>query len=590
MSRRSLARSSAFAAATAALFVASTLASFAFGQAACAPMRDLTSIPMVQGKAERSPYTSERVVVEGVVTAAFLGRDQLGGVFLQDPVGDGDPATSDAIFVKLRAADVAATGDPNPGDVMRVSGTVLERNAMTTLDRLVLVQRCGSGELPAATPLSLPLRGDDAWERLEGMRMRAEAPLTVTEVYELGRYGRLALAHAPLFVASQLPTGSAADPAGERIWHSIELDDGFGDENRDPPSYLYPDGLPPRVGDLLMGVEAVVVSEGLGAYRLDPLLAPTLVRANPRPLAPPPVGVEAGAPDGWRVAGLNAFNLFTSIPGRGARSELEIERQRDKLVSTLVGLDADVVGLMEVENDGGRTVSALVAALNARLGAERYAAVGYAEGALGTDAITQALVYRRDRVEPIGVFTDASAIHDRPPLAATFQDLVSGETISVIVVHFKSKGSCPAAGDVDTGYGCWNLRRSAQMSATIAFAEEIADATGDPDVLVVGDLNSYAAEPPLRIARLANWHDLGGLLPGADRYSYVYFGERGTLDYALASPSLARQVRGVAYWHVNADEAPLLNYFTTYNPPSAYRPDAFRSSDHDPVLVGIGFP
>lgn len=592
MSRRTLVPRSAFSAA--ALLLAAGLVSFAFGQGACAPARDLTSIPMVQGTAERSPFTSDQVVVQGVVTATFLDRDQLGGVFLQDPFGDDDPATSDAIFVKLRAADLAATGEPNPGDVMRVSGTVLERNAMTTIDRLVFVQRCGSGELPAATPLTLPLRGDDAWERLEGMRVRAESALTVTEVYELGRYGRLALADAPLLIASQLAAGTADEPGNERVWHSIELDDGYGDENRDPPAYLHADGLPPRVGDRLTGVEAVVVSEGLGAYRLDPLAAPTLVRANPRPLAPPSVGVEAGDPNGWRVAGLNAFNLFTSIPGRGARSPVEIERQREKLVATLVGLDADVVGLMEVENDGGRTLADLVAALNERYEGEgyeggRYAAVPYSDGPLGTDAITQALIYRRDRVEPLEVFTDASAIHDRPPLAATFRDLVSGEVLSVVVVHFKSKGSCPAAGDVDTGSGCWNLRRSAQMSATIAFGQRIADTTGDPDVLVVGDLNAYAAEPPLRIARLANWHDLGGRLPTTERYSYVYFGERGTLDYALASPSLARQVRGFVYWHVNADEAPLLNYFTSYNPPSAYRPDAFRSSDHDPLLVGIGF-
>lgn len=586
--RRSLARSSSFAAATAALVVAS-VASHALGQSVCAPALDLTSIPMVQGTAERSPFTSDEVVVEGVVTAAFLGPGQLGGVFLQDPDGDGNPATSDAVFVKLRAADLRAAGEPSPGDVMRVSGTVLERNAMTTLDRLTLVQRCGSAELPQATPFVLPLRGDDAWERLEGMLVRPASTVSITEVYELGRYGRLSLAAAPLTVPSQLPAGTSPATAAERVWHQVALDDGSAEENRDPPAYLHGDGLPPRVGDLLTNVEAVVVSEGLGAFRLDPVRRPTLVRANPRPHTPPPVGVEPGAPDGWRVAGLNAFNLFTSIPGRGARSPAEIERQRDKLISTLVGLNADIVGLMEVENDGGATVAALLADLNARLGEERYAAVDYPGGALGTDAIAQALIYRRDRVTPVEVTTDERGIHDRPPLAATFQDLVSGETISVIVVHFKSKGSCPPAGDVDTGYGCWNLRRSAQMSATLQFAERIVNTSHDPDVLIVGDLNAYGAEPPLRIARLAGWHDLGARLPSEERYSYVYFGERGTLDYALASPALAAQVSGVAYWHVNADEAPLLNYFTTYNPPSAYRPDAFRSSDHDPVLVGVGF-
>src|SRR5690606_11338235 len=121
MSRRTLVPRSAFSAA--ALLLAAGLVSFAFGQGACAPARDLTSIPMVQGTAEPTPFTSDPVVVPGAVTATFSDRGQLGGVFLQDPFGDDDPATSAAIFVKRRAADLAATGEPSPGDVMRVSGT-----------------------------------------------------------------------------------------------------------------------------------------------------------------------------------------------------------------------------------------------------------------------------------------------------------------------------------------------------------------------------------------------------------------------------------------------------------------------------------
>lgn len=565
--------------------------------AACPPAPDLVAIPAVQGAGERSPRTSERVTVQGVVVASFLGRDQLGGVFLQDPLGDGDPATSDAVFVKLRSADLAFIGDrdgagePAPGDVLQVTGTVLERNAMTTVDRLTNAVRCGQAALPDAVAFALPLASDQAWERWEGMRVASGTPLTITEVYDLGRYGRVTLAATPLTVASQRPTSAATSAAGDvadgRARRSIDLDDASSAENRDPPPFLHPDGLPARVGDRLHDVEAVVVSEGLGAYRLEPLRAPTLERANPRPTTPPPVGVAPGDAQGVRVAALNVFNLFTSIPGRGARSEVEIVRQRDKLVSALVGLDADVVGLMEVENDGGRTLRALVDALNDRLGEERYAAVPLPERGLGTDAIAQALVYRRDRLVVTSTTNDPSAVHDRPPLAATFRQLASGERFSVIVVHFKSKGSCPAAGDVDTGSGCWSLRRAAQMSAAVTFAERVASAAEDDDVVIVGDLNAYAAEPPLRVALLAGWHDLGGRLPDAERYSYVYFGERGTLDYALASPSLAAQVTGFAYWHVNADEAPLLNYFTSYNPPAAYRPDAFRASDHDPLLVGI---
>lgn len=76
-------------------------------------------------------------------------------------------------------------------------------------------------------------------------------------------------------------------------------------------------------------------------------------------------------------------------------------------------------------------------------------------------------------------------------------------------------------------------------------------------------------------------------VPARERYSYVFEGRSGELDHALVGRDLLRRVTGAAIWHINADEARILDYNTEFNPPGLYRPDAFRSSDHDPVLVGL---
>jgi hypothetical protein len=70
----------------------------------------------------------------------------------------------------------------------------------------------------------------------------------------------------------------------------------------------------------------------------------------------------------------------------------------------------------------------------------------------------------------------------------------------------------------------------------------------------------------------------------------VFDGQSGYLDHSLANPSLAAQVTGAADWHINADEPDLLDYDTSFKPAAQdalYEPNAYRSSDHDPVIVGL---
>jgi predicted extracellular nuclease len=107
-------------------------------------------------------------------------------------------------------------------------------------------------------------------------------------------------------------------------------------------------------------------------------------------------------------------------------------------------------------------------------------------------------------------------------------------------------------------------------------------------MLVIGDLNSYGQEDPIdTLVSGGLVNQLAKYVPLAERYSYVFDGQSGYLDHALATGSLSGQVRGATVWHINADEPRVLDYNTEFNPAYLYNPDKFRSSDHDPIVVGL---
>ena len=77
---------------------------------------------------------------------------------------------------------------------------------------------------------------------------------------------------------------------------------------------------------------------------------------------------------------------------------------------------------------------------------------------------------------------------------------------------------------------------------------------------------------------------------GTYAYSYTFDGQAGYLDHALANGPLAAQVTGAADWHINSDEPDILDYDTTFKPAAQdalYEPNQYRTSDHDPVIVGL---
>ncbi|GBF07955.1 endonuclease/exonuclease/phosphatase [Deinococcus aerius] len=555
----------------------------------------VTGIPTIQGSGAASPLVGQGVTVRGVVTADY--QTGLGGFYLQDAKGDNDPATSDGLFVFTGSAPQNVA----PGDFVQFTGVVREYKASsdkkddtaTQLDTLSDFTKCGGGL--ALKPVEVKAPFNDL-ERYEGMLVTFPEKLTVTDNFSFGRYGELGLAAGGrLFTPTN---GNVSTTAEQNDARRIILDDASSKQN--PATLPYLDtNKTRRTGDSVTGLTGVL-RYGNDAFKVEPTVAPTFVNENPRPERPKDVGGTL------KVAGANVLNYFVTFGpnDRGANNAYEFGRQKAKVVAALKGLDADIVTLMEVQNNGDTALQDLVGGLNEAYGANTYAAIQ--TGVIGTDAIKVAMIYKPARVTPVGsplVDDNADGVYSRPPLAQTFQDKGTGGVLTVVANHLKSKGSCPTSGDVDTGQGCWNQLRVQQAQKLLGFVDRLKTRSGDADVLLMGDFNAYGDEDPIKAIVAGGFVSENKRIPAEDRYSYQFGGLFGYLDHALASTNLDTQVTGITEWHINADEPTLIDYnvefknnpnCTSGNPagssctsPDLYQPNAFRASDHDPVLIGL---
>jgi hypothetical protein len=467
---------------------------------------------------------------------------------------------------------------------------------------------CSSGSIITPTSISLPVAALADLERFEGMLVQTEQTLTVTETFTLGRFGEVSLSAGGRLsnpTAVMEPGAPAIALADLNDRSRIILDDGNGQQNRDPILYPEPAGLSAtntlRIGDTVEA-QSFVLEQRFG-YRLQPVGTVAFSHTNPRPAVPPSVGGDV------RVASFNVLNYFNGdglgggFPtARGAETQFELDRQEAKIVTAIAALDGDVVGLMELENDAGpnSAIADLVAALNAATTPGTYAYID--TGIVGTDAIKVALIYQPGTVTPVGPFAVLDSSVDprfidtksRPAIAQTFDSVADGARVTVVVNHLKSKGSdCNDVGDPDLNDGAGNCNVTRRLAAEALVDWLATDPTGsvDDDVLIIGDLNSYAKEDPIDVLLAGGYADLAQDEIGPSAYSYVFDGESGYLDYALSSESLTGQVSGVGEWHINADEPIVLDYNTNFKSPgqitSLFAPNQFRASDHDPVLVGL---
>lgn len=584
----------------------------------------LTPIYQIQGDGSSSPLIGQSVSTRGVVTLRTNN-----GFFMQDPTGDGRPETSDGIFVFTGTVPTVSAGQ-----LVQLTGTVVEFNtgAATNADTLahpvteltsisgLTVQ--GTGSAVAPVEVVLPETVNDELERYEGMLVTLRGPLTVSQNFFLGRYGQLTLSaggrlETPTNRHRPGPEAQALADANARA--RILLDDATSIQNPNPTPYLAADNTV-RAGDIVASVTGVIdyglatnSNTGFGDYKIQPSAPVVVTRVNARSAAPEAVGGNL------RVASVNVLNYFTtftdgttasgqsgqgcSLGGvvdaancRGASNAAEFARQKTKIVEAIAALDADVVGLMEIQNNGATAVQNLVDALNAKLGSGAYSRVVDPAAGTGDDAIKVAMIYRAARVAPLGAaLSDTAPIHNRPPLAQAFV-APNGERFAVIVNHFKSKGCDGAAGadlDQGDGQGCFNDRRTQQAQALRSFASSVQSTARTDDVLLIGDFNAYAQEDPIATLTAAGFVDQVGMF-NAFGYSYVFDGAAGRLDHALSSGPLAAKVSGATEWHVNADEPSVIDYNLEFKQPACascgpdyYSATPYRSSDHDPVVVGL---
>ena len=567
-----------------------------------------TPVAAIQGVGQQSPLLNKTVSTSGVVTAVLYPGSKAAGVLLQSLTPDNNPKTSEALFI----ADKELARTAKPGQQLQVKGKVDELNGMTALVD-VKTSVCGQQAAPAPFMAKLPVQSTQDWEALEGQYLSFSQALIVNDTYPLARYGEILLADKRLWIATDLyrPGKEANQLEQQQQLSQLWLDDGIFEQNPDP--VIFPDGNlsatnTVRIGDTVQNLQGYLIETQQG-YRLVAAQRPEFVATNARPAAP-----KAKAADHIRVASFNVLNFFTGETAaspfptrRGATDANELQRQQAKMIAALSAMDADVIGLLEVENNGFAERSALatlVRELNKALGVQRYAFV-QPQQALGGDAIKVALIYNQHKVTEAGkavMITEGPfAYGSRAPLTQTFKAKSTESLFTVSVNHFKSKGSCPdkqsdttdkGNRDNKDGQGCWNQSRVEAAKALTAWLKTQPTAVDTPHQLVIGDLNAYRQEDPIYTLEQAGWMHLAPK-GEAGHYSYVFRGRTGSLDHALASKSMAKQLMVFQHWNINADEPAVLDYNTEFKSKaqqqSLYAPDPFRSSDHDPVLIDFKF-
>lgn len=591
-------------------------------------VEEITLISAIQGSGNVSPLEGETVTVEAIVTMVTPGLD---GFFLQeeDIDNDDDDQNSEGVFVYTGNNSAEWLADNlEAGQQIRISGRVSEYFNRTQLSaEQSSLQILDSGlALPESQRINMPFTDKEGLEAFEGMRAVIKAldgePLVVTELFELGRYGEVTLSSGGRL--EQFTEVNTPDVDGYTAWledaaaRTIKIDDATSSQNPDPIIYgrngeeLSAEN-PLRGGDELAELEGVL-DFSFGEWKVQNVDGLDFTGPE-RPATP---DADALGNPGVTVASFNVLNYFNTLDEngnrtvtlngtehspRGADNAEEFARQEAKLIEAINASGADIVGLMEIENNGyseGSAVAALVDALNADAEVKGLEGVTWAfsvpednEGNVispGDDAIAVGMIYNSEVVTARGAAatkTDgAFAMDNRAPLLQTFEENMSGEVFSAVVNHFKSKGSV-VNGENAIGDGQAN-----NNPTRVKAAEELSDwlasdptASGDGDVLIIGDLNAYAMEDPITMLAEAGYTRI------SDDYSYVFDGFWGSLDHTLVSESMMNQVSGTSTWHINADEASALDYNTDFTndrqDENLFAGDPFRSSDHDPILVGL---
>ncbi|WP_426518328.1 ExeM/NucH family extracellular endonuclease [Diaminobutyricibacter sp. McL0618] len=595
------------------------------------------SIADIQGTGDVSPKAGATVATVGVVTAQYA-TGGFNGFYIQTPGTGGavdlaGHTASDAVFV----FGSAFAGTVAPGDYVKVTGAVSEFNGLTEITASA-VSKLDASTVTAPVPATVGLPGTAAQrESLEGMLIAPQGAFTVTDVYSANQYGEIALAAGdkPLVQATETARPGSAEytaALAANAARSVTLDDGASTNflsaaNKSKPLPYLSLTAPVRVGEAVTFTRPVVLDYRNSAWKFQPTAELTPANAaavqpvafsNTRSAAPVNVGGDL------RLATFNVLNYFTTTgdqlsgctfytdrdgnritvntgcDARGAADATSLKRQQDKIVAAINGLTADVVSLEEIENSArfglnrDDALSTLVAALNTAAGSDVWAYVKSPSTVPSSeDVIRTAFIYKKANAQPVGesrILDDVAFSNARQPLAQAFKKVGTKDSSAFVAIvnHFKSKGSGTGAdADQGDGQGASNASRVKQAQALVAFANERKATLGLDKVLLIGDFNAYLNEDPIKVLTDAGYIDQ--VTSRTRKYTYSFDGTVGSLDHVLASPAADKAISGADVWNINSVESVALEYSRyNYNVTNFYAADPYRSSDHDPIVVGLG--
>ncbi|WP_349912963.1 ExeM/NucH family extracellular endonuclease [Acinetobacter pittii] len=572
-----------------------------------------TPIADLSTAAQNQSYT-----VRGVITADYRYANGFSGFYVQTPDTKARANVSNAIFVYIPNSSAVKGGQI--GDEVILRGRLTTYQNQLQLDQLQQdIQTCNSNMANQVQPISLELPfasltggSTHSPQRYQGMLVKLPQTLTVSENYNYGRYGELSLSLGRLYIPTNLYPALSPEAkalAQKNLLSKIIFDDGYNNQNRTPwlpTNFSAVNTL--RSGYQLKNAEGILEYRFNG-WRVQPVLGrnqpEVITQTNPRQ------SLITKNANHIRVASFNVLNYDNGATGfpteRGATTQAEFDKQHRKIVSALKAIDADVYGLMEIANNGYGPNSAITH-LTSALGSDWKYVVPENLDRLGGDAIAVAIIYNSKRVRPLNkpVVLDLGD-KNRTTLAQSFQAVRGNKTFTVVPNHLKSK-SCSGvdASSIDAdqkdGQGCWNPTRVKAVDQIVQWLAKNPTQVPKQNALLVGDMNSYAKEEPILSFEKANYKVLlndAKVGQGTQAYSYVFGvasdangnGGAGNLDHAIADAALYPKVVRTFAWHINADEPTVLDYNEEYKTDEQkalfYGEDAYRSSDHDPVIVDL---
>ncbi len=266
--------------------------------------------------------------------------------------------------------------------------------------------------------------------------------------------------------------------------------------------------------------------------------------------------------------------------GYGPDDSDEAAKQHAKIMDALTHIQADIFGFVEIEQ-GQTALEKLATSLSSTTG-HTYSYID--DGTSASGSYTKSgYIYRTDKVEPYGdLYNNNIGVQNRKKMIG-FKEKSSGERFIFSINHFKAKSGQGTGTDADQGdgQGSFNATRVLEAQSVLTSYQSKKNYYGDDDILVMGDLNAYGKEDPIRTLTDGGLVDLHRYFHADSSYSYVYRDQAGYLDHALANSTMLKQVTGMQAYHINSDEHDSFTYDKSTDK------TMFRCSDHDPVLVGL---